>query len=239
MKNMPTLVKIGLIVLAIVLLGLAWGAVHEMVRDNLLMLKTQRALLGGSEELAGISAELQAAAAQSCNLYWPAGVVAGRMGDLALQQADWSAFLNCGLLASFPLVHAGAPNNQALAQQAIKIYPDKSEAWFWLAEISAGQGQKDLAIQQYRRVVALDPINALAWCHLGKVLADNDIAEAREAYLNCCYNGDPGSNGCYNAGRLAELQGNLSEAIRIYRYSHWQPARRRADELEKQLMPPP
>jgi hypothetical protein len=58
---------------------------------------------------------------------------------------------------------------------------------------------------------------------------------ARNAFIQCCNHGDPGSHGCYNAGRIEQERGQLETAILFYRLSHWEEAHRRADELEASL----
>jgi hypothetical protein len=64
------------------------------------------------------------------------------------------------------------------------------------------------------------------------------LEQAANAYLNCCLNGDPGSNGCYGAGCMMERLGNLPQAIAYYyRLSCWEEAQNRADELERQANP--
>jgi tetratricopeptide (TPR) repeat protein len=167
------------------------------------------------------------------------GVVAGEQGDPSRQQANWEAFLRCDASEAVKLERSAAPQNQALARLATELYPQESQGWFWLAEISAAQHQEEQAIQQYQQVLRVDPLDSLAWCRLGTLFSARNPQQAEEAYLQCCYLGDPGSNGCYNAGHIAEEQGNLLEAIRIYRLSHYQVALQRADDLEKQVTPAP
>ena len=57
--------------------------------------------------------------------------------------------------------------------------------------------------------VSLAPKNGLAWCRLGYSYEQtHELEQAATAYLNCCLNGDRGSNGCYGAGRVMEQLGN-------------------------------
>jgi tetratricopeptide (TPR) repeat protein len=223
------------ILMVIVLLGLAWRPVWSAIQVNRYSLLTLRGLLSDSSHLPEISSRVRQAAASDCRLYWHSGALAGRLGDPASQQADWSAFLNCGYDSAPRLVHAALPQNQVLAQQAVQMYPEQSEAWFWLAENSAAGGQPEQAIQNYRRAVELAPADALAWCRLGGLLYNENLAQSRDAFIQCCFHGDPGSNGCVNAGGISEKLGDYPQALHYYRLSHWAESHRRADELEARL----
>jgi len=64
------------------------------------------------------------------------------------------------------------------------------------------------------------------------------LLTAQDAYSQFCHHGDPGSNGCYNAGRIYEETGDYSEALHYYRLSRWSESLRRADELEARLAAP-
>jgi len=87
----------------------------------------------------------------------------------------------------------------------------------------------------FREGLALDPRDGLRWRELGDALRSLDPKEAIEAYLQSCFNGDPGANGCYRAGLTAEQLSDYENAIRYYRYSRWEGALNRANQLEAQL----
>ena len=130
------------------------------------------------------------------------------------------------------------PFDKDMALLATQLYPDSSESWFWLGD-SIG-GWRDLlgARQAYLHAIALSPHNSMAWCGLGyNYEINNEFEKSSEAYLNCCSYGDPGSNGCYGAGRMMEQLGDPQQAIEYYRRSRWEGSLNRADELENQLSP--
>ena len=112
----------------------------------------------------------------------------------------------------------------------------RTEVQFVLASILSNS-QPDRAIQLYRQGLQHKPHDGVRWRELGDLLSRTDPRAALEAYLESCYNGDPGSNGCYGAGRMMEKLGDPQQAIEYYRRSHWEGALNRADELEKQLIP--
>lgn len=237
MSHMPK--KASLVSLAILLAVFFWRPLLDALKLNWLSLQTSNAILVNQESLPAIFSQLKLTNKHNCRHYWLYGLIAFRLGYTNHQQDLWSEFLNCHDTAALSLVHAGAPDNLALAQQAVRLYPDQAESWLWLAEISASKKWIEPAIQYYHRVVQLDPAYGTAWCRLGNLLYLIDRNQAKDAYLQCCYLGDPGSNGCQHAGRIEEEQGNLLEAIRIYRLSHYEAAHQRADELENQLTPTP
>jgi tetratricopeptide (TPR) repeat protein len=228
-------VSLLLVVTVMILAGLSWRSLSQAARVNWLSLQALHALLADPAQLPATHARVQQAAASICRLNWTSGILAARLGDLPSQQADWSAFLSCPSSDAPRLAHAGAPLDPVLAEQAVQIYPDQAEAWFWLAEVSAAEGRPEQAIQHYQRVVQLTPADALAWCRLGFLLYNQESSQSRPAYIRCCLYGDPGSNGCYNAGRLSEQLGDYEQALHYYRRSRWSEAHRLADDLEARL----
>ena len=108
------------------------------------------------------------------------------------------------------------------------------EAQFIFAQI-IGEERPLEAIDLYHRLLELRPYDGVLWRELGDLLVEKDPYAAIEAYLQSCYNKDPGAHGCYNAGRTAENLGDLDAAIRYYRLSKWSGALERADALEAQL----
>jgi tetratricopeptide (TPR) repeat protein len=108
------------------------------------------------------------------------------------------------------------------------------EAQFIFAHVIALE-QPEQAIVLYRQALQRRPLDGLRWRELGDLLVENEPQAAIAAYLESCYNGDPGSHGCYNAGLTAEKLGDLPDAIRYYRLSKWSGALERAAALEAQL----
>jgi tetratricopeptide (TPR) repeat protein len=132
---------------------------------------------------------------------------------------------------------AGSYQNEKLARMIVGQNPSNPAALFVLAEIVNQQNSKE-ETNLFEQVVLYDSTNGLAWCRLGTLYNRNkQLDKAVNAFLNCCRNGDPGSNGCYNPGRVMEKLGNLPKAIEYYRLSTSKVALKYAHELEKQIRP--
>ncbi len=144
-----------------------------------------------------------------------------------------------------PLLRSVIPKDERLATTALELQPDDAESWFWLAEIKAGfvngmpsavnDANRDAITFLFRKGLSLNPRDGLRWRELGDVLRAHDPEAAIEAYQNSCYNGDPGSNGCYRAGVTAEQLGEWERAASYFRRSRHAEIRQRADELEKRM----
>lgn len=174
--------------------------------------------------------------ASGCDHIWLAAAETGKRGDLAGQRHIWEQALGCSP-GNLSLLRIVMPQDVDMARLATQRYPDSSKAWFWLGEAIAPSDHMG-ARQAYLHTVALAPHDGLAWCRLGSNHEqDSEFEKASDAFLNCCYYGDPGVNGCYGAGRMMERLGYPQQAIEYYRLSRWEGALKRADELEKQLRP--
>lgn len=198
-------------------------------RRNMLSLQAMRAILEGKAS-ARTYARLGASAHPQKE--WFQALIAARLGNTALQRWHWLAYLRSGAAYAPALVNSAAPGDLSLALAAAQSHPARPEAWFWLAEVLSEAGFDDQAIPAYQRALDLRPNDPLPWCRLGGLLRPYDVLAARDALLQCCVLGDPGSNGCVNAGNIEAERGNYAAAIRYYRLSHWSEAWRRADELE-------
>ncbi len=165
------------------------------------------------------------------------GAEAGERGDISVQHNIMEHALGCSR-TNISIVSTVFPLDEDLALLATQLYPDSSRSWFWLGE-SIAPTDHLRARQAYLRNVELSPKNGLTWCRLGFNYYDHgqEFEKALDAFLNCCYYGDRGSNGCYGAGRMMERLGNPQQAIEYYRLSKWDGALKRADELENQVKP--
>lgn len=129
------------------------------------------------------------------------------------------------------MIRVLTPTDAALADEARALYPNLTEPLYWLAE-SQGSYTAPINLPVYQQIVAEYPTEGLAWCYLGyQYERDGDIQASLGARINCCFNGDPGSNGCYNAGRLYEGMGDQENAIKYYLLSKWEPAREKGRAL--------
>lgn len=127
------------------------------------------------------------------------------------------------------------PENLELAKLAVWAYPNEVTPYYWLINATDPSLQK-IPIGPVKNILSINPEDGLAWRYLGLIyLNDGNIQSAIDAHIQSCYNGDPGSNGCYNAGRLLEQVGRYEEAISYYRLSRHDFIRSNADRLEALL----
>jgi len=127
------------------------------------------------------------------------------------------------------------PTDQILAQMAVEAYPMETLPLYWLSE-SMGPKTTPEKKPIYEKILSLNPKDGVAWRYLGIILiAEKNIPSAINAHIQSCINFDPGLNGCYNAGKLLEQEGNFQEAIYYYRLSRWPPSQDAADLLEAEL----
>ena len=142
--------------------------------------------------------------------------------------------LNCSLMHVY-FIRIFAPTDMALAQKASLIYPEDPGILYWLAD-GIEKDDPDQAEQLFRKIVELAPSDGKAWHRLARLVeAKGFIDEAIGYNIKSCYNNDPGSNGCYGAGRLLEQQGRYEEAISFYRLSRHDFIRANSDRLEEFL----
>lgn len=177
---------------------------------------------------------VSSAAATDCNLHWHEGLLLAATGRPAERDSAWASLLSCtDRFARF--MPAVAPGDTALAQQIIDRQPESPLGYFWLAEMTTTE-DPPAAIALYRQGLELAPEDGLRWAYLGNLLKEaDDLDGALAAYLQSCRHGDPGANGCLQAGGIAERQGDLQAAISYYRLSNYRGSLERADELEQQL----
>jgi tetratricopeptide (TPR) repeat protein len=127
------------------------------------------------------------------------------------------------------------PENLELANLATQLYPDDVTPYYWLIN-ATDPSLRDIPKSAVQKILSINPKDGLAWRYLGLIyLKEKDLSAAIDAHIQSCYNGDPGSNGCYNAGRLLEQEGRYEEAISFYRLSRHEPYRANADRLEEFL----
>lgn len=180
--------------------------------------------------------EIDHLAANRCRAGWYQGLTYQMAGDPGKRAAAWGALLACSsdYTAYMSVLAAG---DVELARLAITSQPEDAAGYFWLAQLMAQESPAD-AVTLYKRGLRLEPRNGRQWVALAGLLRPVDEAAAIEAYLQACLHGDPGANGCLNAGALEQSRGNTQLAIEYYRLSQYAEARARADELEQQLNQP-
>ena len=169
---------------------------------------------------------------QDCRINWQISLLALRADIPPDIEINMQNMLDCSPKSVDWLILI-APQRTDLALRAAKLYPEEAQIWLWLGDLAKTAEDPTLADKYFTESTRLDPYYGLAWCRLGRIKESQELLdEALYAFWECCQNGDPGSNGCYGAGRIAENLGDIPSAIQYYRRSHWQPALARADELE-------
>ena len=224
----------GLLVLAVVLLGLRGPSLVLGWRVNRAALATVQGLLAPEASLAAAGRLLASPSlAGNCQALWLQGLVAHRQGAEGARDAAWGRWLGCPQ-ARVAFLEALLEEDPRWAERSVQLAPDDAESWFWLARLRAAT-DPDAAIALYRQGFARNPFDALRWRELGDLLAGQDPEAAIQAYLNSCAYGDPGSNGCYRAGKTAERLGDLERAAQYYRLSRNEGIRQLAVEMERKL----
>ena len=228
-----TRVKCLLIVLLLISALSLWPLLANRAQFNRAAVLTAHVLSSDPSRPAVQAASRALTAAGGCRAHWLQGLLAQAVGDEETRDRAWMEAMRC-LPDYVPIAFIILPDHPALAEQAVRLQPESADAWFWLASARSHEDPQ-AAIEFYRRGLALRPTDGLRWRELGDLLAGRDPQAAIGAYLQSCYNGDPGSNGCLRAGWTAERLGDIQAAIRYYRLSRYSGALDRAAQLEQQL----
>lgn len=203
---------------------------------NEISIQVMKGLHGDPAQVVKAKPALAEMAAQNCRANWILGLVFERLGDQNAKLAVWQRLLDCSKADINLLVLKNADNEQ-FTRLIVQHYPSDPDALFSLAMIILKKNPAE-AVGLFEQVVAYRPQDGYSWCRLGYLYENGkQFEKAANAFLNCCQNGDPGSHGCWGAGRMMEKLGNPLKAIEYYRLSQWETALKRADELEKQIQP--
>ena len=104
------------------------------------------------------------------------------------------------------------------AQALKRQYPNALIIWNILGAAAAKTGQIDLAINAFKRVIAIKPDHAEAYYNMGNVLkGQGKLEEAIEAYKKALLLKPDYANACNNMGNVLKDQGKLEEAIEAYK----------------------
>jgi O-antigen ligase len=194
---------------------------------------TARSLLNASSNAAETAPLVERLAGTRCRAFWFEGLLHHAAGDQFARTAAWSDLLDCTDGYTRYMAVAAAEDAE-LARRAIVANPGNAPAYFWLAGALPHDAPEE-AIALYRQGLILAPGDGLQWQRLADLTAASDPAAAEDAYYQSCVHGDPGANGCWRAGELAEARGDVEQAVRYYRLSNYSEARARADRLEVEL----
>ena len=215
--------------LAVVLLFFLWGVLSKSLQFNLVALEGLSILFGKGKDSTRIPENLSSLGETHCQAYWYEGFLDQQNGRGSPSDNAWAQAIQCN--ASLILyLHTLLPEKADWAVYATRTQPESAEAWFWLGDL-----QPENRLEYYQKGLQFDPTDGRRWIAVGDMLQNIIPQAAIEAYLQGCYNGDPGFNGCVRAGGIAERQGLFEEAIQYYRLSQWEGSQTRADRLEQQL----
>ena len=233
MKKPDLIVGLWLIAGLLLLTALPWTTIVEKLEINRVSLEAASAYQSGKElNYQQVWLDLQPLADKNCRVNWMIGIIEDSLQVQDRAQASWKKLLDCNE-DYIPLLRWVSNDNLELATYAFALYPQNKSALYWYAEALETQKLKEQTLVVYQQLTDLYPLEGLAWCRQGNLQSGmENWQKALDAYLQCCYNGDPGVNGCYGAGRMAEKLNDPQSAIRYYRLSRWQPSRDKADELE-------
>ena len=212
---------------------LPWAQLERQLALNLAAKIAIDGLLAAPRFLVEANDALANVAGQHCRANWLRGFVARSLQQDSIRDSAWREAARCSP-DLIRLLYIAEPAHASLADLVVRDHPENAEAWFWLAGIRA-QDMPDEGIELYRKGLTISPHDGRRWKLLGDLLVGYDPNAAINAYLQSCLNGDPGYNGCWRAGQIAEQSGEFENALRYYRYSHWEVALNHAAELEAQL----
>jgi len=215
---------------AILLLSLVQG--QEFLRLNVQSLQVVKASFSPEvESNSVIQISSMHDPTLNCHLRWFELVLKYRQQPVNPDDPIFGEVISCSPL-QMRMLRKMFPSSLTLAQIASSAYPGDPYPLYWIIEIT----DPGISVQSkplIEKILSIDPTEGVAWRYLGIIyLKEGNIPAAIDAHINCCLNGDPGVNGCYNAGRLLEEQGNYNEALYYYRLSRWPTSQQVADRLE-------
>jgi len=216
------LIAFSLVMLLAILFS---GSLRDLLVLNLSSLDAAHWTLNGHPFLAAWPDALKTS--QACGARWMESFAAAAQGDLAARNQAYRHAAACD--AKYVVfLHQMYQQDLEMAQMMLQAQPSSAESWFWVGDL-----ETEKKLKYYQQGLMLDPRDGLRWITYGDLLVEKDPNAAIQAYLQACYNGDPGYHGCGKAGALAERMGDSQAAIQYFRLSSYPPIRQKADELEK------
>jgi TolB-like protein/tetratricopeptide (TPR) repeat protein len=150
----------------------------------------------------------QASPTDSATGYAAAAAAADRA--LSLDPALADGFVARSRLRFNTLDFAGARID---ADQALRLAPGDVRALITEADVLAGMGEVDRALATYQEATTLDPVNRVAWSHLGNLLlATPDRAAARRALERALAISAESENAIIGLSTLDLLEGKAERA---------------------------
>jgi hypothetical protein len=100
----------------------------------------------------------------TCQVSWQLGVVYQHLGNAPQRDRLWGDALRCSP-RYLKIIQTMIANNLGLAELAVEIYPEQSEAWFWLARQQTKASPLQ-AVNSYWQGLQFEPYNAAAWTEI-------------------------------------------------------------------------
>ena len=120
--------------------------------------------------------------------------------------------------APSPHAHSGRHEQAIRAyQEAIRLKPDDSGAWYNLGNTYNDSGQHEQAIRAYQEAIRLKPDDSDAWNNLGSAYAHSGQHEQASRAFQEAIRLKPDYSGAWkNLGIVYALEGNHSGAMQVY-----------------------
>lgn len=166
---------------------------------------------------------------QTCSVQWLESFPALAQGDVEACNLAYQHAAACDPVY-VKYLHTMYPQDLAMAQMILQAQPGSAESWFWVGDLIP-----EKKIEYYRQGLTIDPKDGRRWISLGDALNQTDPQAAIQAFLQGCYNGDPGYNGCGRAGNIAESLGLYEDAVRYYLLSSYPPFRQKGLDLAQKI----
>ena len=172
----------------------AWPGLNAARTRNSIAITTVQGLdKQNPAMLQDVKDALASMSGEGCWQPWTLGIVHNALGDLENRNKAWEQAMHCSPAYIF-FTRNGAYKDLDLAQVAVQAYPERAEAWFWLAELhlAAAPGR---AIHAYWQGLQRQPHNHRAWAEMGRAFGALPLPEALKLYgglgIETLSSGDP------------------------------------------------
>jgi tetratricopeptide (TPR) repeat protein len=165
---------------------------------------------------------------------WTLTIINYKKDGFYEKESNLIKMMNCGI-HYIRWIRILNPYNVNLSENAVHLFPNERDTLFWYGE-SIDLINRELSENIFMRLLNRFPEDSDAWYRLARIYeSKNEYDKSLECFINACNFGDIRSNGCYNAGRMFEKQGDYLNAIYYYKLSKWRPYHEAADRLEAEL----
>ncbi len=159
----------------------AWPTLYSAWGRNSATMMTVRGLQEQAPAMLNdVKVSFTSMSGENCWQPWLLGIVHNAIGDLEKRDQAWEEALLCSP-AYILFTRNGAYNDKDLAQAAVQAYPERADAWFWLAELHLEASPQE-AIHAYWKGLQRQPRNDKAWVEMGRAFATLDPQDALQLY---------------------------------------------------------